>query len=1657
MKASTKSVHPVAKAVFITLGIILSLLILVNVGIIVALNQTSLTDTIRWKVITTLEDVTGRHVEIGAIGPDIFSRLVIDDLVIGPSLERGLDEDLKNRDDNFLRINRITVEYNLIRLLSSRGDYLKALDAVTLYKPSVNLEYNNELNRWSFEDMFRQASEPVAFSVPEGIPVVVTQGDAFFSGMPFMNSNGNFESRKIGLSAEIVSGNKINVSFDGELSFPIEGWGESKWPKQWLPEGKDQTAFYPVKGTAVIDLSDSTWTAKVSSTNIDLADFNYWLPPNLGVDLHKGKGDLEVDVAYKSGYLDYNGIAQLKGVNFDYFLVPFEIETSSGTVRFSDQGIQNFEAVGYGGKTTVTATGYTAGGWADPRIYAEFNAEKGDLKAFEGYLKQGLYQRIDAIREGELPPSAQYDIPSVSGPVEWIEDFTVDGTFDGKLTVSGYLSQLALDASLNLYQTTIEHSELYSPLKDVKGDLVYENGNVIVNSFDAKLDAGLVNASGSIDDFFGKPYLNLKVETSDIDLKAPAKEYLGIDATGLANVNADLVGFIDQMFALYDLEVSPGSLEHYTHDGLIMSGRLSNGIVEIDNLLLGALGANVVAKGALALPKEVSTAIYPNQDHVLDSFLEVDIQGLVPSEIAKSWPFLVEELPLDISEIQGKVDLSFLGRISDWNLEEADIVGNVDSESLQYDTIQATNISGGFFLRKDLIGLESIQAEIKPAKLMVSGTVPLEEGKDLDLDLSVNTFEPAAFAALYPHLRDFGGRIDLKLKVGGTLKSPLLTGNVDWLNPSFQKFKMKRIFGKVTGDSELQVIDVSDISLTSLSGKTHKLLGFVSVKDELSADLKVKFENQEITEFLEPFGFGEYASGPISFELALEGPLTNPFIKLDLLEGPSSIYGYDAKNIVITASYQNGLVLLSKAKGEIGGGRFSILGSALLNEESVDLQVNVDDLPIDILPIPESYSEYVTNGFLTYRGKVAGSLASPQIKGEATIEDGVFLGERIDRVGALFDLKDFNLSITNSKIKWGQGTMAGQGTLNLKTGDVSGEITAVRADVTKMASIFDVNIPDNIWANFTAELTGRLDDPELDLDITKASIVLAELEPTLVAKLKYSDGLIQITDANLEANGSNVYLVGHFSLDGNINLTMQGQDIYLENYRSALGITNDIAGNIHFKANANGTLENFRGQLELEASDMIYEKLTLSGLLGSFSVDNTGLRINEFRASLEGNELSVTGTLPWPSQVEFIDDLPFISKDKELPLRLSIRSPQSDLRSLNNLVRGLTFDKGQLKVNVDIAGNWEKPDFSGYISLQETAFVFEPYPTAVTNLQGNIVFSGNRAEIENISATIGTGSAKVDGVVYLESVSPEFSFNYDLNKVPYRTDLVKTVITGKGRLSGTLQEPVLSGTIELENTDIDLAHLDLDSTSTSFPLTLDVNVDHRGEFRVRGLGMEVRGIGSLQVTGPLNNLGVDGRIEATQGSVVYLDNEFEITRAQLIFQRYRGTMPQIAAEARNTLPDASVMVQINGTVGDLRTTLHSDPPMSETDIVRKLTLHRFGTFAGGNIQEALTEEVLRIVSNQLEATVLGDVEDVVRETFKLDEFRLQPDILRRSMRFRAGKYLLENLYVSYSRTFEVQPSEIVKVDYQVGEKTKLTTSLDNQGDFRLGIEFGVSF
>ncbi len=1650
--------HPVARAVFITLGIILALLLLVNLGVILVLNQKSITANIKTQITKILENNLSRDVEIGSLAPDFLHRLVVHDLVIGPSKQSGIDEKLKKNNQPFFKVEKVTIDYSLIKLLFCQGNYLKGLESITLYQPVVNLEYYKDSNAWNFFDLMRSNENYQTTSIPEGIPLYVRQGRVSFKGMPYMDINQIYLGKTINAKAVIIGDNKADISFQGEASLPITGWDIAKWPYEWLPKNKSQTGFYQVDGKIIVDLKTAEWTGKVDTYNLDPTEFNYWIAPNLGLDFYNGRVDAKTNLVYKNGYLEFQGEANLKGVDFRSYLVPLPVQDLSGTVKYSDQGLESWSGAGQIDNSKFITKGYTAGGWSDPRLFAEVDLERGELNLAEGYLKADLYDRYYAVYNNMVSPHSNSYPEKYSKNFDWLEDISLQGLFKGRIIVSGYLSQLSISGDLNINGGTINHPDLAFPLTDVGGLVSYKDGNVEITSVTGKAETGFFNISGNIEDVLAKPYLNLALKVDKLALATISKKHSGFKATGTINLNTNIGGFYDQPFAVYSLEASPGSCEGYNHEGLVLSGRMANGVVEIEHLLAGFMGANVAAKGALTLPDNLQKLLFPQEKLHRESFLEVNVAGLDPGAVLTAIPPLKEKMPLDPSQLNGKLNLSLLARVSDWNLAKAEIIGNVETPKLVYENIKATNLKGGFYLRDGKVGLEGLQAEIDPAKIFLSGILPLNETEQLNLDLNISSFEPNAFVALVPQLKDLGGRIDLVLRINGSITNPLASGSIDWLHPAYKDIKFKRLSGNLNGDPKAEVINLINLNLSSLSGSTHGIHGFIKLKDKISGKLALSIRDQDIGEILEPLGYLDWATGSICADLSLEGTLDDPLIKLDLSKGPVNIFGLETKNIAASLTYNQGLLLITRGKGEFNRGSFSVFGSVDTLGQ-MDLQLNLKKIPLKTLPYPDDYKKYLADGLASYSGRITGTIKDPNIRGEIVVEDAIVLGQRIDGIAGLFSLANQCLLISNSEIRWGQGLFSTKGKYDLKTKEINGELTALRADVQKIASFAGYKLPENIWANFTAQISGSIDDPHLNLDLTKATWMLADIQPTFAAKIRYEGGVLQVSEANLAVNGSNILLAGNYNKNGNLNWTMQGRNVDLRNIKPALNFSQNLDGIVNFKANLTGSLENFKGKLELEASNLNYEQLQLKGLLGSFAIDNQGIRITEFRASLEGNELSVTGTIPWPDEPEIIEKFLNKPSGKKLPLKLSVRSPKSNLSSLNGLFRGIAFNRGQLKVNVDVSGDWQKPQFNGSIILTDASLSYTSYLESIDDLTGEVIFLGNKAEINNVSAKVGQGSAKIGGVIYLEHLNPDLSITYAVTKIPYKTELVKTVITGKGRIAGTLKAPLISGQIEMEDTDVNLAAFEEKSAQSyvKLPITLDLNVDHRGEFRVKGLGLNAKGTGSVQITGPLNNLGLDGRVEATEGNINYLDNVFEITKAQLIFQRYRGVLPLISAEALTRLPSADIRVQVNGTLGDLRTTLISDPPMSETEIIRKLTLHRFSNFAGGNIQQALTEELLRIVTNQIEATVLGDVENVMKETFKLDEFKLEPNIMERTMKFKAGKYLFENLYFTYSRTLEIKAKEMMKLEYRIKPQTKLTASLDDKGEFRIGIEFGINF
>ncbi len=1654
----TQSRNPVAKAVFIFLGIILTITIFLNLGLLLVLSQKPIADNIKWYIVQFLEENTGRHIEIGSVAPDFLRRLVVEDLLIGPSDEEGVDSELKNNQEQFIKVDRITIEYSLIKLLTSRGDYAKGLSKITLIKPEINLEFDEEQNSWNFSDMFVVNPQATSLQLPTNIPLVVKQGIVKFKGMPYMDDKQVFLSRKLNARAVIVEDNQVDVSINGEYALPVTGWDYVVWPQEWLPENKLHTAYYPVEGKLKLDLNSFDWQGQFYTRGVDPAEFNYWVLPSIGVNVLAGKVDAKTTVGMKSGYLEFAGEANLKGVQLTTYITPVPVTDISGTVTYNDQGIDNWDLSMKLDNTPFKSQGYTAGGWIDPRIYAEVTTSQGDLKLLEGYLTPMVYNRYMAIVSGLDSPQAKETTKVLNMDFSWLEKFALQGGFKGKATISGYLSQLSFGGEAEIVNSTISHPDIPVPLTMVNGLVDYKDGNISIASLDGNLSGGSFKIAGNIEDIFAIPYLNLKVDFNKVVLSPFSLAYSGLESTGEVSGKVSVGGFFNQPFATYSLEASQGKIASYNYDGLTATGRLANGVVEVESILAKALGADLIAKGAVSLPLNLQKLLYPQEDYHEESVMELDIKDIDIARIVKEIPQLSKVSPVALSPLEGEANISLLAKIKEGDLSQAEIVGNIEMPRLRYEDIKATQINGGFYMRDRRIGLERLQAEVDKAMVFVSGSLPLEKTEKLNVNVSVNALEPKNFAALYPELLDVNGRLDISVNVGGTFKTPLLNADIDWFEPGFKGVLFKRFTGKLRGDPQTMLATLSEAKLTSLNGASHEITGKILAKEILEGNIEVKVRDQELREILEPLGYSSYASGPVSADLSIQGTLFNPLLKLTFLKGPNQLFGLNAEKIAGTVSYQNNLLLVNDVKGELDKGSFTVFGHAKTNG-NIDLQLSMNKIPLHSMPIPASYKEFLSAGLATFKGRVLGTVFVPEVRGEIILEDAIVKSQRFDRIGGIFSYANNQIAVTNSEIKWGQGLFAAKGNFNLVSQAVSAEITALRADLKKMGSLVGYSLPENIWANFEAKVNGTLQNPAIAIDLTRAVWGLPGIQPILTAKAKYENNILQITEASLVEGSSYIHLAGNYSKDGVISATLQGDNLELKNIKNALNLKPDISGRVNFKANLNGKLNNFKGQLELQASNVFYEQLQLKGLLGSFAIDSQGIKITEFRASVEGNELIVLGSIPWPQELEVFSNLPFVNDGKELPLKLSIRSPRGNLTSLNGIIPGLTFKKGQLKVNVDVAGSWQKPNFTGSISLTDSALNYSAYPDPISSLDGEILFTGNKAEIRNFSANIGEGRAKLSGLFYLDSINPEVSITYDLEKIPYKSDLVKTIITGKGRLAGTATAPRLSGNVILEDTEVNLAYYNLNASTQppKTPLVLDLNVENKGEFRVKGMGLTAKGTGSVQVSGPLDNLGLDGRVEATEGTVNYLDNVFEIAKAQLVFQRYRGINPVISAEAMSRLPDAEIHVQVNGTIGDLRTTLSSNPPMSETDIIRKLTLHRFSNFAGGNIQEALTEELLRIVGNQLETNVLGDVENVMRQTFKLDEFRLEPNIMERTLKFKAGKYLYDNLYFTYSRTIEVKAKELMKLEYRFRPQTKLTASLDDKGEFRLGLEFNLGF
>jgi translocation and assembly module TamB len=291
-----------------------------------------------------------------------------------------------------------------------------------------------------------------------------------------------------------------------------------------------------------------------------------------------------------------------------------------------------------------------------------------------------------------------------------------------------------------------------------------------------------------------------------------------------------------------------------------------------------------------------------------------------------------------------------------------------------------------------------------------------------------------------------------------------------------------------------------------------------------------------------------------------------------------------------------------------------------------------------------------------------------------------------------------------------------------------------------------------------------------------------------------------------------------------------------------------------------------------------------------------------------------------------------------------------------------------------------------------------------------------------------------------------------------------TGITGDGsvhlQLDGTLADPRVAGDLDVRKLDVNLADLPAMPTTkgkTAPSLRFDIAVALH-QLRLKALSLvDVPASGTLKLTGTLANPGINGQLQSDRGRINYLGTNFTVEEAIADFAAYRGLMPALDLWGTTWVGQNTIALRMTGVPPDLQFHLGSEPPLSQQEILALLEWPgQIGKIGSGNTGD-MARGIVEVLQGGIELGLMSGIEEAVRDSLGLDEFRLEPNLSERRIRLSAGKYLLPRIYMVYDRSLFTDPDQDIQLEYRLDNGWKVSAGLRDGGEMRLGLEARLRF
>ena len=236
-------------------------------------------------------------------------------------------------------------------------------------------------------------------------------------------------------------------------------------------------------------------------------------------------------------------------------------------------------------------------------------------------------------------------------------------------------------------------------------------------------------------------------------------------------------------------------------------------------------------------------------------------------------------------------------------------------------------------------------------------------------------------------------------------------------------------------------------------------------------------------------------------------------------------------------------------------------------------------------------------------------------------------------------------------------------------------------------------------------------------------------------------------------------------------------------------------------------------------------------------------------------------------------------------------------------------------------------------------------------------------------------------------------------------------------------------------------------------LAFKVDTNLAGNARFEGTTLEPKTSGSIVVK--------------RGGTLTYLESVFNIREGEAHFNQIGTFFPTLHFLAETKYDRTKIFLTVDGSPDNIKAKLTSSPEMSETEIVRLLTLRDAYSSTGEvNLSSA---DALAI---GLRMTILGDLENALKQTLGIDQFsvsrgsgsmfeRHEPGEQSNSDRSRdynvqIGKYITDKLMLRYTHGFGSHKVHRFGLQYDLNDNLGITVEREGK-DYIFSFEARYKF